>query len=201
MKTIKDDKIDVDALLTSHDVGLLLQMNPGSVNKWVNDGRIVAFRTPGGHRRIRAGDLVDFLDRHHMPIPEPLAHASKRRILVVDDDAAQLRAIQRLLRPYGSRLEVRTIENGIDALVALGTFRPHLVVLDVFMPEVDGLEVLRRLKSNPETQHIQVIVNTGQYSQDVRKSAEEAGALRCLPKPVSTKVLLEAVGLSERAAV
>ena len=53
-----EQKIDADRLLTSHEVGALLQVNPSSINKWVNEGRLAAFRTPGGHRRIRAGDLV-----------------------------------------------------------------------------------------------------------------------------------------------
>ncbi len=82
-------KIDADQLLTSHQVGALLQVNPSSVKKWVNEGRIAAFRTPGGHRRIRAADLVEFLDVHKMPIPRPLANASKRRLLVVDDNSSR----------------------------------------------------------------------------------------------------------------
>src|SRR5260370_5844825 len=71
--------IEADSLLTSHEVGDLLQVNPSSINKWVNEGRITAFRTPGGHRRIRASDLVRFLDGHKMPIPKMLAGVSKRR--------------------------------------------------------------------------------------------------------------------------
>jgi excisionase family DNA binding protein len=68
-----EQKIHADRLLTSHEVGDLLQVNPSSVKKWVNEGRIAAFRTPGGHRRIRVADLVEFLNRHAMPIPRPLA--------------------------------------------------------------------------------------------------------------------------------
>ena len=64
---------DNDKLLTSHQVGELLQVNPSSINKWVNDGRIQAFRTPGGHRRIRVADLVAFLEKHKMPVPRTLS--------------------------------------------------------------------------------------------------------------------------------
>ncbi len=61
------ETIAPDQLLTSTQVGNLLQVNPSSVKKWVNDGHIIAFRTPGGHRRIRASDLVMFLDHHKRP--------------------------------------------------------------------------------------------------------------------------------------
>src|SRR6478735_6141277 len=95
---MKAEQLVPDSLLTSYQVGALLQVNPSSINKWVKDGRIRAFRTPGGHRRIRAGDLVAFLNEHKMPIPTSLTQASRRRLLIVDDDARQLESLQRTLK-------------------------------------------------------------------------------------------------------
>src|SRR6478609_2660547 len=117
-------KIDPEQLLTSSEVGDLLQVNPSSVKKWVNDGRIAAFRTPGGHRRIRAADLVEFLDVHKMPIPRSLAGATKKRLLIVDDNLQHLKALERLLKPHLARLQVSLTSNGIDALVLVGSFKP-----------------------------------------------------------------------------
>ncbi len=180
-----------DSLLTSYQVGALLQVNPSSINKWVKDGRIPAFRTPGGHRRIRAADLVAFLAQHHMPIPRPLTGASRRRLLVVDDDAKQLDALSRVLRGYGDRVELAAVNNGVDALVKIGAFKPHIVVLDVFMPAVDGFEVCRRLKANPDTAKTMIIMASGQMSPDVEKRAIEAGADLCIPKPLDMSVILD----------
>jgi excisionase family DNA binding protein len=184
--------------LTSHEVGDLLQVNPSSVKKWVNEGRIAAFRTPGGHRRIRVADLVDFLNRHSMPIPRPLAGASKQRLLVVDDDLMHLRALERRLRPYRSRVDIQLTQNGIDALVMVGSFKPDLIVLDVFMPELDGIEVCRRLKMKPETRRIGVIVNTAHLTKSVEENALAAGALTCVSKPMDLKVLLGHLGLLQQ---
>lgn len=73
--------IDAERLLTSHEVATLLQCNPSSINKWIKAGRLAAFATPGGHRRIVARDLVLFLQAHGMPIsallPQPAAPAPK----------------------------------------------------------------------------------------------------------------------------
>jgi excisionase family DNA binding protein len=187
-------EIDRDRLLTSHEVGELLQVNPSSIKKWVNEGLLPAFRTPGGHRRIRAGDLVAFLGGHKMPIPQCLARASKRRLLVVDDDDPYLKAIERLLKPHAASVQVALTSNGIDALVLVGSFRPHVMLLDVFMPELDGLEVCRRLKANPQTRDVAVFVSSGHLTADVEKGALAAGARRCLTKPVDMHIVLDALG-------
>ena len=200
VKIVTEQDLDVERLLTSHEVGDLLQVNPSSVKKWVNEGRIQAFRTPGGHRRIRVADLVDFLQRHEMPIPRSLLGIGKRRLLIVDDDAMHLRALARRLKPYAARVDVELTQNGIDALVMVGSFKPHLVVLDVYMPELDGIEVCRRLKMKPETRHIGVIVTSAHLTRAVEDNALAAGALTCVPKPMDLKVLLEHLGLQEQHA-
>jgi excisionase family DNA binding protein len=197
---MKTEEILPDSLLTSYQVGALLQVNPSSINKWVKDGRIPAFRTPGGHRRIRAGDLVAFLSHHQMPVPRPLASASRRRLLVVDDDARQLEALGRLLRGYSDRLDVALVDNGVDALVKIGAFKPHVVVLDVVMPGTDGLEVCRRLKANQETRQIRIVVASGQMSPDLEKKAKDAGADLSLNKPLDIAVLLGELEASAQLA-
>src|SRR5262249_28243059 len=150
------------------------------------------------HRRIRVADLVDFLHRHDMPIPRPLAGASKQRLLVVDDDPVALRALQRRLKPYAARVEVELTQNGIDALVRVGSFKPDLIVLDVYMPDLDGIEVCRRLKLNTETRHIGVIVVTAHLTKLIEEDAVAAGALTCVSKPLDLKVLLMHLGLLQQ---
>ena len=197
MNTTKSEIIAPESLLTSYQVGSLLQVNPSSVNKWVKDGRIPAFRTPGGHRRIRAADLVAFLQKHSMPVPQSLHNAAKKRLLIVDDDPKQLSALERLFKAHRSRLEVRYASNGIDALVQVGAFQPQMVLLDVYMSELDGIEVCRRLKANPETEAMSVVIVTGQLTPEVEKSALEAGAHRCMHKPIDVETVLQVMGLGD----
>lgn len=180
-------KIVSDQLLTSSEVGELLQVNPSSVKKWVDDGLLLAFRTPGGHRRIRAADLVLFLVHHSMPIPTDLQDAAKKRLLIVDDEVDQLKALARSLKRFADRVEVTTTSNGIDALVLVGSFQPHVVLLDVYMPGIDGLEVCRRLKKNPSTKDVQVYVVSGSFTSALEQKALEAGAAKCLAKPIDVR--------------
>ncbi len=199
MKIVTEGKIDPEQLLTSSEVGALLQVNPSSVKKWVNEGRIVAFRTPGGHRRIRVADLVSFLDLHKMPIPKCLSAAFRRRLLIVDDDETHLKALGRSFKRHADQVEVALSSNGIDALVLVGSFKPNLILLDVFMPELDGLEVCRRLQANRLTSGIGVVLVSSHMSAGVEEAALEAGARRCLRKPLDLEVVLSELKVPLRA--
>ena len=195
VKTSLEQEIDAERLLTSHEVGALLQVNPSSVNKWVKEGRISAFRTPGGHRRIRARDLVEFLDGHQMPVPARLQAASRRRIIVVDSDTAALKSLEKALRPHTDRVQLLPAGSGIDALVQVGLFRPHLIVLDASMDEMDAIEVCRRIKANAETRHITVLVASAHPTTALENKASAAGATRVIKKPLDVQLLFTDLGL------
>jgi excisionase family DNA binding protein len=191
MKSTLDGPIDGETLLTSNEVGSLLQVNATTINKWVDAGNIPASRTVGGHRRIRVSDLLEFLERQQIPAPTRLVGAIQRRVLVVDDDKAYLRAMARQFKPYVRRVSLTLVDNGVDALVAVGSLKPHLVVLDVLMPVIDGLEVCRRLKANRDTTGIDVVLVSSEATLEMIDAARDAGAIGCLRKPVPVKILLE----------
>jgi excisionase family DNA binding protein len=193
---VNSDFIDPDRLFTSTEVGDLLQVNPSSVKKWVNAGFLSAFRTPGGHRRIRAADLLAFLDRHRIPVPTALRGATRRRLVIVDDDRTQLRALGRRLRRVADRLEVLVVDDALDALVRIGAHRPHAVLLDVYLPGLDGLELCRRLKKSPETASATVIAISGAMTPALAADALAAGADHALAKPVDLSIVLNAIGIS-----
>ena len=195
VKTSLEQEIDAERLLTSHEVGALLQVNPSSVNKWVKEGRIAAFRTPGGHRRIRARDLVEFLDGHQMPVPARLQAASRRRVIVVDGDSTALKTLEKALRSHADRVQLLAASSGIDALVQVGLFRPHLIVLDGSMDGLDAIEVCRRIKANAETRHISVVLASAHPTTALENKALAAGATRVVKKPIDLQVLFADLGL------
>lgn len=199
MNAPKLQEFRVDSLLTSYQVGALLQVNPSSVNKWVKDGRIPAFRTPGGHRRIRAADLVAFLTEHKMPIPQSLTGAARRRVLIVESDARHLESLERAAKTLSEQIEVLCVNNGVDAMVQVGAFRPHLVVLDAQMPHFDSFEVCRRLKHGHDTGVIQVLLTCQTLTEEVQQRGQEAGAKACVVKPLDFRVVLHALSLGEQA--
>jgi acetolactate synthase-1/2/3 large subunit len=122
--------------------------------------------------------------------PHSLLALRPLRILIVDDDRLQLRAISRVLRG-NPRFDLVGIDNAIDAMIAIGATRPDLVVMDVFMPGLDGIEACRRLKANPETREIQVVLASATMTPDMAAAARRAGASHAVAKPVNVLALLD----------
>lgn len=113
------------------------------------------------------------------------------RVLVVDDIPANVKLLEaKLTAEY---FDVSTAFNGREALEAATTEKPDIILLDVMMPEMDGFEVCRRLKSMPETQHVPVIMVTALDQPADRVTGLEAGADDFLTKPVDDIALMARV--------
>src|SRR5882672_4188279 len=113
------------------------------------------------------------------------------RILVVDDIPANVKLLEaRLTAEY---FDVATAMSGAEALAICERAQCDIVLLDVMMPEMDGFEVCRRLKANPLTHHIPVVMVTALDQPSDRVRGLEAGADDFLTKPVSDLALLARV--------
>jgi acetolactate synthase-1/2/3 large subunit len=112
------------------------------------------------------------------------------RVLVVDDDQLQLRAIEREHRG-DNELEVTVVANAIDAMLAIGATPPDLIIMDIFMPGVDGLEACRRIKANPEMRDMQIVLTSSAITPELAQAALEAGATFATSKPIDVEALVE----------
>jgi two-component system cell cycle response regulator len=113
------------------------------------------------------------------------------RVLVVDDVAANVKLLEaRLSAEY---FDVATAQSGTEALAACERAECDIVLLDVMMPDMDGFEVCRRLKTNPLTHHIPVVMVTALDQPSDRVAGLEAGADDFLTKPVSDVALIARV--------
>jgi len=111
-----------------------------------------------------------------------------RRVLFVDDDAALGKMFSDFLSDSG--YEVRTTETGSEALQQLVEFQPHLIVLDIGLPDISGLEILRQIKANPGTRDVLVILITGSSGLEMKIEGFQTGANDYLSKPVNLRELL-----------
>ncbi len=115
--------------------------------------------------------------------PLDSSEPSPVRVLIVDDDRLQLRALERRAR-FMDGVDVAVADNAIDALLEIGTSRPDIVILDVFMPGIDGLEACRRITSSVTTRDVKVIMASGDMTPELERAALAAGAHRVVQKPI-----------------
>ena len=115
----------------------------------------------------------------------------KMRILIVDDDSTTRKILTMYVRQKG--FEVITAENGVDALEKLAREKVSLVMTDLNMPIMDGIELTRNLKANPDYADIPVMMVTTEADEEERRKALAAGAMAYLVKPVSGDVVADNV--------
>lgn len=108
-------------------------------------------------------------------------------ILVLDDNPVYLKLIRVLLTAKG--YEIRTATDAEEALTVLGTFRPRLILMDVQLPGMTGLELTQRLKSDPTTRNLIIVALTAYAMKGDEEKALHAGCDGFIPKPVDVKTL------------
>ena len=118
----------------------------------------------------------------------PLKETVGAKILIVDDDETVLRFLSALLS--SQRYVFETAQNGIEAIEKVMKFSHDIILLDIFMPKMDGIEACRRLKENFETQHIPIIVFTVFDDKDNKLKCLKAGANEFITKPLDSAEIL-----------
>jgi excisionase family DNA binding protein len=181
-----------ERIYTPLEVARLINVHVKSVANWIRQGMLESYRTPGGHNRITRTGLLRFLNERNMPIPDELGDG-RLHILVVDDDPAVAGVVAAALRDQGDAYQVETVQSGIEALMEIGKHTPDLVILDIFMPELDGFEVCRRIKGSPERKHLRILSVSGDHDPAVRQKILDCGADSFLLKPIDLSDLRQQI--------
>jgi chemotaxis protein histidine kinase CheA/ActR/RegA family two-component response regulator len=161
----------------------------------LGDGRLAAV--------VDMGALIDTLDLQAAQIRLGALSASQAelpRVVVADDSLSVRRALAELMQDAG--YEVATARDGLEALELVNRIAPALVLLDLEMPKLNGLEVTRFMRSRAQTRNVPVVMITSRASDRYRVQADEAGVTLMLGKPFSEDELIGSVRrlMAERPA-
>ena len=172
-----------------------------TIINWIDQGYIKAYRTPGGHRRINRKDLEEFMKKQGIPLPETIMEGNRKKILVVDDDPIIVESIVQSLEEDEHDYEVISAGDGFEAGLQVNHFKPHLLILDIMMPDIKGNEVCRKIKSSPETKDTKIVVLSAYLDDEKFTEMKAHGADACFSKPLPLPQLREEVarqlGLSQ----
>ncbi len=178
-------------VFTTGEAAQICKVSQQTIIRCFDSGRLQGFRVPGSRfRRIPRDELLRFMRAND--IPTEILDAGRKRILVVDDDPQILELLHDLLSRDG-RFEIRTAATGYDAGMLTESFRPHLVLLDYMLPDINGTAVCRRLRERRDEQETRVLVISGVVNQAEVDELIAAGADGFLKKPFDIDQLMSRV--------
>ncbi len=166
-----------------------------TVINWIRAGHLKASVTPGGQFRIYPDDLKVFLDSKGMRVPEELQSLVRDEpgILVVEDDKVLNDLLKAVFQRAFPQAKVWSAYDGFEAGTLLSSHKPKVVVLDLNLPGVDGLELCRRIKQGPGFDHPLVIGMTAFSDSDWETKVLELGADAFFRKPFDNETLVKVI--------
>ena len=183
----------MDDIFTVFQASKYCNVSPKTIINWIEAGHINAYKTVGGHRRVKKPDLEDFMRKQGIPIPQEEISGERKRILIVDDDAIIVETIVQALEEEEYDYELISASDGFEAGLQVNHFRPHLLILDIMMPDIKGYEVCKKIKSNEDTKNTKIIVLSAYLDDEKFNKMREYGADLCFSKPLPLPQLKEEV--------
>jgi excisionase family DNA binding protein len=185
-----------ERLYTTVDVAKVCSVSLRTIIRWVDEGRLPSFRTPGGHRRVREEDLRGFLERYNIPCsPTVLAHP--QRILIVgeqgDAGSQELKelenSLRQILRRASDAYEVHVVEGLYEASIQIGLVQPDLVIA---VSEKHGAEMrkfCRALRSFRKTRNTRILLLNHSLPQARRREGNSLDVHAVIHRPFTVEKL------------
>ena len=133
--------------MSTAEVARLFRVSVPTIQRWVDAGHLKAWKTPGGHRRVDAASVQALRAG-----PVQAAAAGAVQVVVVDDNPDDRDLLEAIVHEALPGALVAVFDNAVQALVAIGRHAPAIVITDIVMPHMDGLEMIHQLSGHCEVQ-------------------------------------------------
>lgn len=170
-----------------------LGVSRSSITNWVRQEVLSAASTPGGHYLFSQEQLNQFATERGMSISENIQKEVNFRILAIDDDKEFREFVSEALEVY-SGYELKEAEDGMQGALLIGTWKPDLVIVDLRMPNMNGVEFCRMLKKDKSTDRVKIIIASAYLSPEVKEEITGLGVDAVLEKPVRLASFVATVG-------
>lgn len=169
--------------LTTGEAARILNCSRVTIFYWILNGKINAIRTAGGHYRIPKESIEKFLKPFKIESEHTNKSQPKVKILVVDDEPHIVKTLVLFLKKTNPDFDVYGTTNSFEAGKLIITFKPHIAIIDIVMPGMNGFEIVEKIKSDPLTKNIKVIAITGYGTKENIEKIKKKGAILCILKP------------------
>jgi len=175
---------------STRDVARALGLAVRSVQLMVDRGELDAWKTPGGHRRIARGSVLQWLERRESGTTSVAAVASagghlrrRKRVLLIEDSAHFQNLVRLLIAHEFPDVDLHVAEDGIIGLIKAGELQPDVLLVDLLLPGVDGATLVSRLRAYPPFQRSHLIVVTSLDAEQRTPYAMALADVRVVHKP------------------
>jgi len=169
-------------IFTTGEAAQVCKVSQQTIIRCFDSGRLNGFRVPGSRfRRIPRDELIRFMKSNSIPL-DLIEAGSVKRVLVVDDDPSIVELFEDMLAGDG-RFEVKTAATGYDAGLLTESFRPHVIVLDYMLPDINGNVVCERIRANEDLNGTKIVFVSGVVNREDSDQLISAGADGFVKKP------------------
>lgn len=144
--------------LSTRQAAQRLGVSLGTVQNMVENGALEAWKTTGGHRRIPIASVDALLARRRTQTSGHHDAAGRLDILITEDDPTLQLLYQMTMESWNLPITLRIVNNGFEGLLQVGQRTPDILIADLLMPGMDGFEMIRHLRANPDLARMDIIV-------------------------------------------
>lgn len=167
----------------------LLGLSVGTVQSLVERNELHAWKTQGGHRRISMPSIREYQRKHNMPLASSEINFPHLKVLAVDDDPVVLEMLRQFSLNCPFPVDLTTMSSGLEALIDIASIQPNVLIADLNMPDVDGFEVLRKLRSNVQFDKMSCLAVSALTPEEVEARGGLPEGVVFMPKPLKTQWL------------
>ncbi len=171
----------------------ICRVSKKTVLNWIYKDALKAYTTQGGHYRIWPGDLEKLLHKAGMDIPFHYVDERQTTFLIVDDDPAYTMLLKEAISTRFENADIMTTDDGYEALLVIGERKPRVVILDLRMPKIDGLQVLELLRTRKKDNMMKIVVLSAFIDAQIRSRLKETVVDRVLEKGKDIEEILQAL--------
>ncbi len=176
-------------VFTTGEAAEICKVYQQTIIRCFDSGRLQGFRVPGSKfRRIPRAELLRFMRTND--IPTDVLESTRKRILVVDDDEQIVELFVDVLG-RDDRFEIKTAKTGYDAGMLTESFKPHLILLDYMLPDINGNLVCDRIRANPDYAKTKIIIVSGVVKREEIDELLQSGADDFVKKPFNISELVD----------
>ena len=163
----------------------LLGLSVGTIQALVEKNELQAWKTQGGHRRISIPSIREYQRKHNMVMSSSEGRESRLKVLLVEDDAVTRDMLKDFCTRCETPVDCTAMSSGLEALIDLTSIQPDVLIADLNMPGVDGFELLRTVRHNPQFNRMTCLVISALLQEDIAARGGLPEGTIFMAKPVN----------------